>query len=74
MGLLILGCGLYIIVSLEEERVIFDMWNCRNSISFTCMIKSHLPTTRSEEREVLGVWSIPVAIIPSCQGIIMQGN
>ena len=25
--------------------------------------------TGSEEREVLGVWSIPAAILPSCQDI-----
>ena len=28
--------------------------------------KNLLPT-RSEEREVLGVWSIPVTILPTCQ-------
>ena len=26
---------------------------------------------RSEEREVLGVWGIPVAILPSCQNMKM---
>ena len=30
-------------------------------------VKIHLLPTGSEEREVLGVGSIPVAILPSCQ-------
>ena len=32
------------------------------------MARALLPTG-SEEREVLGVWSIPAAILPSCQDI-----
>ena len=32
-------------------------------------VKGLLLHTGSEEREVLGVWSIPVAILPSCQYI-----
>ena len=33
------------------------------------MISLFLLPTGSEEREVLGVGSIPVAILPSCQGM-----
>ena len=32
-----------------------------------------IPPTGSEERGVLGVWSIPVAILPSCQDMKATG-
>ena len=36
-------------------------------IEVICQWELHLLPTGSEEREVLGVGSIPVAILPSCQ-------
>ena len=46
----------------------YDMFNrIRDVFKWGLAAAMFLLPSGSEEREVLGVWSIPVAILPSCQ-------
>ena len=56
-----------------ESRIVLswygNMYAENTQTSMTVHVLYHLLPTGSEERDVLGVWSIPVAILPSCQDI-----